>query len=142
MNQVRKASLGNKNAIQHGVYAAKRTIKKRGKRGIDKRTRAGKDAVRWEAAIIQDLGGADNVSTMKMAVIDAGKLKRHLLQVGIAYLFSHPEKIINSRKRSFSPIVLQLTSLAESFEKSMVIVGLERKSREIDLAKALAGAGA
>lgn len=68
-------------------------------------------SVKWCAELIADLRGANAVSTQQLAIVDlAGKQK--LVFIGIdTWLFTQPS-LINARKRSVIPVVLQRQQLA------------------------------
>ncbi len=66
----RGAPKGNRNAEKAGLTKLKAAVKELGGRSIDKRTSVGKALARWRTDLLQDLGGADVVSTQKVAVIE------------------------------------------------------------------------
>jgi len=129
----RGAQKGNRNALKHGYYKQKGAIKRRGTKAIDLRTREGKDLVAWERGMIKDTGGLEALSEMRRDVIEAEKLKHFLLQVGTKWFFSHPEAVVNARKRTFNPLVWELVTLADKHERGMLLVSdpkLDKKVRE------------
>ena len=62
----RGAPKGNKNRETHGIVTLRNRVKRRVRKGrsfIDRRSHSGRNALEAQAGLIEDLGGADHVST-------------------------------------------------------------------------------
>jgi hypothetical protein len=80
---------------------------------------------KWRGELIADLGGADAIITQQLAIIDLADKKKVLLDSIELWLLSQPS-LINARKRSVIPGVLQRQQLADSVPKYLAELGLER----------------
>ena len=75
-----------------------------------------------------DLGGNDAISTQQLAIIDLAGKQKLLLDSIDTWLLSQPS-LINSRKRSVIPVVIQRQQLADALAKYMAMLGLERRHK-------------
>ena len=66
---------------------------------------------KWRAELIADLGGNDAISTQQVAIIDLAGKQKLLLDSIDTWVLSQPS-LIDSRKRSVIPVVLQRQALA------------------------------
>jgi len=83
---------------------------------------------KWLAELIADLGGDDSVSTQQLAIIDlAGKQKLLLASID-TWLLSQPS-LINARKRSVIPVVLQRQALADGLAKYLAQLGFSADTK-------------
>src|SRR6185295_20309091 len=73
------APKGNHNAQAHGLTVLKRAVNGLGNRVIDRRTTLGKSLAKWRADLIEDLGGPDEISTQRSALIDLAVKSKLLL---------------------------------------------------------------
>ena len=67
------APKGSQNHLVHGLAALQNEIKRRVRRGrslIDRRSKAGQNAVAVREQLIADMGGADNISAAKLVLIE------------------------------------------------------------------------
>jgi hypothetical protein len=119
---------------------AKRALQRWGERTIDRRTSQGKALSAWRDALVQDLGGEDQVSAQQLTVIDLAARTKILLDGIDAYLFQEPgahegaSRLFSKRERKLYPIVRQRQALADSLARYMSMLGLERRSKVYDLA--------
>ena len=60
----------SRNYVKHGICKLQRRQKQRRNGPIDRRTRAGKNALRVQAGLIADQGGADNITTATLVLIE------------------------------------------------------------------------
>lgn len=122
----------------HGLYTLKKAVKLLGSRVIDRRTRAGKVLAAFKDAIIADQGGVEAISTSKQELIKAA-VEVKLIKDSIAtYVISLPS-IVNRRKRSALPIVKELMDIEKIYAGLLKDIGLERRTKELDLAELLSG---
>ena len=122
------APKGNANARKHGLSTLKKAWSQLGSRVLDGRSQASVAIRKWRAELIADLGGADAVSTQQLAIIDLAGKQKLLLDSIDTWLFSQPS-LINARKRSVIPVVLQRQQLADGLSKYLAQLGLERRHR-------------
>jgi hypothetical protein len=122
------APIGNGYALKHGFQPLKAAVNKLGARAIDKRTALGKSLARWREDLVADLGGLDNISTQQSTLIDLTVKSKLLLDSIDAWLLTQPS-LINKRKRSLIPVVLQRQTLADGLARYLAQLGLERRRK-------------
>ena len=106
----------------------KRAVNGLGNRVIDKRTATGKALAKWRADLIADLGGDDAISTQRVALIELAVKSKLLLDSIDTWLLTQPT-LVNVRKRSLIPIVLQRQTLADGLARYLTQLGLERRHK-------------
>jgi hypothetical protein len=73
----------------HSMSVLKRAIDEvasRGRKVIDTRTRLGKELMRWRGELVADLGGAEQLSTQQLALVDISMRTKLLLDSVDAWL--------------------------------------------------------
>ncbi|HJT20008.1 MAG TPA: hypothetical protein VJ746_06035 [Nitrospira sp.] len=113
-----------------GLYAAKAALKQFGDRAIDGRTGVAKALDAWRSELIADLGGKGEVSAMELSIIDMATKTKLLLDSLDVWLLQQ-SSLINSRKRSVYPVVLQRQQLADALARYMKDLGLERRAKPV-----------
>jgi hypothetical protein len=116
---------GNRNAQTHGLTILKRAVNGLGNRAIDKRTTTGRELARWRNDLINDLGEQDAISTQQMALIDLAVKSKLLLDSVDMWLLVQPS-LINVRKRTLLPVVIQRQALADALARYLSQLGLKR----------------
>jgi hypothetical protein len=125
---------------RHGLTTLKYAVRKLGRRTIDGRTTVGKALQEWRTALVADLGGRDAVSAQQQeAILDLAVKTKFLLDSIDAWLLTQPT-LINARKRTVFPVVLQRQQLADALARYMVQLGLARRRVAVDLAQAFSKA--
>jgi hypothetical protein len=114
-----------------GMRALKARVAIRGLAAIDRRTHAAKGLLSWRDDLISALGGAENASPMKLAIIEQATRAKLILDHVDAYLLSQ-ESLLNRRSKRILPIVLERTKLAEHFVKLLAQLGLERQAKKVE----------
>jgi len=64
---------GSQNGLSHSIVAFKNDVRRRSRRGrslIDRRTRAGQNALAVRRQMLIDMGGESNLSTAKLMLIE------------------------------------------------------------------------
>ncbi len=122
---------------RNGLTRLKAAVRGLGSRVIDRRTTLGKALVEWRDELIQDLGGLDAVSTQEKAVVELAVKTKLLLDSIDAWLLSQPS-LVNARRRTLLPVVVQRQQLADALARYMSMLGLKRRRERLDLAQALA----
>jgi len=113
---------------KHGLTTLKRAVNGLGNRVIDKRTATGKALAKWRSDLIADLGGEDAISTQRVALIDLAVKSKLLLDSIDTWLLTQPT-LVNVRKRSLLPVVLQRQTLADGLARYLTQLGLERRHK-------------
>ena len=113
---------------KHGLTTLKKAVRVLGGRAIDRRTALGRALEDWRHGIIQDLGGVDQTSTQQRQVIDLAVKTKLILDSIDAYLVKQPS-LVNHRKRTVLPVVLQRGQIADSLARYMTQLGLEKKAK-------------
>jgi hypothetical protein len=125
------ARKGSQHALTHGLTTLKRAVNGLGNRLIDRRTATGKALAKWRADLIHDLGG--DVSTQQSAIIDLAVKSKLLLDSIDVWLLTQPS-LINMRKRSLLPVVVQRQQLADGLVRYLTTLGLNRTAKDADIA--------
>jgi hypothetical protein len=120
------APIGNTNRQKHGLVMLKQAVKGLGGRVIDKRTTLGKSLMKWRADLVADLGGADAISTQQSALVDLAVKSKLLLDSIDAWLLTQ-KSLVNIRKRSLIPVVMQRQTLADGLARYLGQLGLQRQ---------------
>ena len=134
MNETKPYAKDPLSYTKHGIKTLKRAVRVLGDKAIDRRTRMGKALALWRTDLIRDLGGT--VSTQQSSLIDLAVKTKLMLDSVDAWILQQPS-LINKRKRSILPVVMQRTTLADSLARYLMTLGLERRSRDLDLTDAL-----
>lgn len=113
---------------KHGLVTLKQAVKGLGGRVIDRRTTLGKSLTRWRSDLIEDLGGSDNISTQQSALVDLAVKSKLLLDSIDTWLLTQPT-LINARKRTLLPVVLQRQTLADGLARYLTQLDLERRHK-------------
>jgi hypothetical protein len=111
---------------RHGLQPLKVRVKVRGLGAIDRRTAVARALPTWRSELVQDLGGPDGVSAQKRALLDLAYQTKLLLDSVDAWLLEQPT-LINARRRTVLPVVLQRQQLADALSRYLQALGLERR---------------
>jgi hypothetical protein len=115
---------------RHGLNALKARVTVRGLQAIDMRTAAAQSLIAWRNELLAALGGPENVSPQKMAVVDAVTRTRLYIDHADAWLMSQ-ESLVNRRKKSLVPVLKERMTLVDSMARLLSQLGLERQQRAI-----------
>jgi hypothetical protein len=91
---------------------------------------AGAALAEWRASIVADLGGAESVSTMEMAIVEMACRSHLLLSSVDRYLLSLPCPV-NRQRHTLFPVVLQRDQLANSLARNLERLGLQRRAKQL-----------
>jgi hypothetical protein len=114
----------------HGHYTLKRAVKELGSRAVDRRTSVGKALEHWRAELVADLGGTDAVSTQQKALIDLCVRTKLLLESLDAWCLKQPS-LVNSKRRSVYPALMQRTQLSDALARYLGALGLQRRAKPV-----------
>lgn len=118
---------------KHSMTVLKRAIDEvadRGRKVIDKRTKLGRELMRWRGELVADLGGAEQLSTQQLALVDISMRTKLLLDSVDAWLLRQPS-IIDKRRRQLFPVVQQRTALADALARYLGTLGLARQAKNV-----------
>src|SRR5262245_25241547 len=132
------APKGNQYRRTHGLHSLKKAWSQLGNRAIDGRSAAGVAIRKWRRDLIADLGGADAVSTQRLALVDLAVKSKILLDSIDAWLLSQPS-LVNARTRSLIPVVPQRQTLSDGLARYLSQLGLERRHKVKTLNEILNG---
>src|SRR5262245_19459612 len=130
------APKGNQYRRKHGLNSLKKAWSQLGNRAIDGRSPAGVALRKWRRDLIADLGGDDAVSTQQLALVDLAVKSKLLLDSIDTWLLT-PPTLVNARKRSLIPVVLQRQTLADGLARYLSQLGLVRRHKVKTLAEVL-----
>jgi hypothetical protein len=114
----------------HGVHGLKRAIKTLGARSIDRRTTVGRHHAEWRGNLIDALGGVQELTPQKIALIDEVVLTKLILDSINAWIVSQPT-LINKRSRSVITAVRDRSGLVSVLRMLLGDLGLERKATRV-----------
>jgi hypothetical protein len=120
---------GRQKHQMHGLYALKGALMRVGYRVVDGRTSTGKALAKWRAELIRDIGG--DPSTQESAIIDLIVKARLMLDSVDAWLLRQPT-LVNARKKSLFPVLMQRQTLADSLVRYLTALGLARRAKDVD----------
>lgn len=121
-----------------GLFTLKRALIDLGSRAIDGRSSVGVALRKWKADLIQDLGGADLISTQQETLIELAVRSKIMLDSIDAWLLTQPT-LINARKRTLLPVVLQRQTLADGLARYLSQLGPQRQRKVKTLHDLLTG---
>jgi hypothetical protein len=114
---------------KHGLTTLKKAVRVLGGRAIDRRTAIGRALEDWRQGLLNDLGGIDHTSTQQRQLIDLAVKTKLIVDSIDGWLLKQPS-LVNHRKRTVLPVVLQRQQLADALGRLMTQLGLERKVRQ------------
>ncbi len=79
---------------------------------------------------MQDLGGAEAISTQQRAVVDLAVKSKLILDSIDNWLLQQPS-LINLRRRALLPVVIQRQQLADGLLRALEKLGLERRAKPV-----------
>jgi hypothetical protein len=109
----------------HGHYALKRALLQGGTKAINHRLSVIKELIEWCDNLVADLGGKDNVSVQQEALIEMTSRSKLMLNSLDNWLLSQPS-LINRKKKSLIPIVLQRKVIADGLLRLLKELGIAR----------------
>ncbi len=112
---------------RHGLHALKVAVQVRGLSAIDARSSAAQGLLAWRRELIQDLGGAANLSAQKQALIELAVRSRLYVDHVDAFLLGQ-SSLLNKKKKSIIPALAQRQSLVDCLARLLQQLGLERQA--------------
>jgi hypothetical protein len=105
-------------------------VKARGTQAVDRRTVAYKAVKEWREALITALGGETEVSPQRATLIELATRTRLYLDHVDAFILEQ-KTLVNRRKKIIFPIVLQRQQLADSLQRMLITLGLDRLPKPV-----------
>jgi hypothetical protein len=112
---------------RHGLNSLMAQVKLRGLHVIDRRTAAARALITWRAEPVADLRGKSALSAQQRALVETAVRTRLFLEHLDAWLLGQPS-LINARRRTVLPVVLQREQLADALSRYLQALGLERRT--------------
>src|SRR5689334_18367805 len=110
----------------------KRAIKELGTKAIDRRTALGKALASWRESLVRDLGGEDSLTTQQLGIVDLAIRTKLMLDSIDSWILGQPS-LIDLNRQGLIPVIRERTQLADSLARYLYQLGLERKSKTLDL---------
>jgi hypothetical protein len=129
MNIARGAAK-DKDKARVGLHQLKARIQLKGLNSIDRRMGAARSLLQWRAAVVADMGGEENLTAAKRAVIEEATRTKAYLDHVDAFLLSL-ESVIDRKSRKLRPIVDARMRIGEHLMKQLDRLGLERVPKPV-----------
>ena len=124
--------------LKSGIYTLRKAVLTLGKRALPPRSTAlGRALHEWRTSLIADLGGVDTISTRQLALVDLAVRTKLLVDSVDAYVLGMPSPV-NRQRRCLHPVVRERASLVGQLQSILRDLGLERRTKALDLAAELA----
>lgn len=115
---------------RNGLHALMGRVKAHGIEALDGRSMAVRAAKAWRTALLNDLGGQENISTQRLAIVDLAVRAKVCLDMIDGWLMSQ-DSLVNKRRKALIPAVKERQVLADSLSRLLQQIGLERQPRPI-----------
>jgi len=112
------------------MKALKGKIQLRGLAVVDRRTSGARHLIAWRDELVTALGGSENVSPQRAALIELCVRQKAVLDHIDAFLLEMPT-LINVRQKKLVPLVEQRTRLADHLARLLGQIGLERVPKPV-----------
>jgi len=84
----------------------------------------------WQGNLIADLGGEENLSTQKRTLVDIATRTKLFLSHLDSWLIEQGS-LVNFKRRTVFPVLLQRMQLADSLMRNLAMLGLERQAKPV-----------
>ena len=102
----------------------------RGLEAIDKRSSAARALFDWRRDLVADLGGEQAVTAQQRALVEI--ITRTMLYLNHLDAFLMQQKrLVDRKKKTVLPVLLQRQQLADSLSRHLVALGLERRAKPV-----------
>lgn len=115
---------------QHGLYALQGALRTMGNQDgwVEALGPVGDELRVWQASIMADLGGEENISAMERSIVELAT-KTHLLLASVDRFLLEQPSLVNKSRRQLFPVVLQRQQLADALARYMGQLGLKRRAK-------------
>jgi hypothetical protein len=116
----------------HGMYALERVLDPLTDRNswLQELGEIGDALKQWEQAIVDDLGGEENLSSMERSIVSMAT-KTHLFLTSVDQFLLEQPSLVNKSRRQLFPVVLQRQQLADALSRYMNQLGLKRRAKQV-----------
>ena len=118
----------------HGLYSMRRTLAVLTTRRLDGRSAVAVAVRRWKEDVRRDLGG--DLTKAQETLLELAAQSWVIVSSLDDWISRQPSLV--TKKRTLLPVVLQRAQLAEGLARHLERLGLERKTKTLDLAAELA----
>lgn len=118
------------NRQTHGLHTLMRGVKANGIEALDGRTVAVKAVTAWRTALLADLGGEANVSTQRLAIVDAAVRTKLFLDHVDCFLMQQ-ESLVNKKRKSVIPALRERQVLVDCLSRLLAQLGLQRVPKAV-----------
>jgi hypothetical protein len=116
---------------RHGLTPAKKAVRKYGTGALDQRTTEARELARWKAALVEDLGGVDVISTQQETLIELAARQIVLLHLIDNWVFAAPEqRVFRKRSKTVYPLTKERQRIADALARYMAQLGMDRRARK------------
>jgi hypothetical protein len=119
---------GRRSYSRHGLTSLKARVMVRGLASIDLRTSAAQALLTWKKQLLIDLGGEENLSAQRQALIDLAVRTRLFVDHLDSYLLAQ-ESLVNKRKKALIPALRERQVLTDSLARILSLLGLDRVAK-------------
>jgi hypothetical protein len=97
---------------------------------LDQRSSGARALLDWKRDLIADLGGEGAVTAQQRALVEITTRTKLYIDHLDAWLIQQ-KSLINLKKRTVLPVLLQRQALADSLARHLQALGLERRARPV-----------
>ena len=115
---------------KHGLTTLMRRVKANGMSAVDGRTVAARAVLQWKSELLAALGGVESVSPQRLALVEMAIRTRLFVDHLDAWLMQQGS-LINRRKKTLLPVVMQRQTLCDSLARLLGQLGLDRQARPV-----------
>lgn len=109
---------------------------------IDRRSPAARELMCWQAGLVSDLGGDDQITVAQRTIIELATRTKLLVDYLDGWLIQQ-RTLVNYKKKQVLPVLMQRQQLADALARYMQTLGLERRAKPVpDLSSYLASVSA
>src|SRR5215510_950344 len=119
---------GSRSRLTHGLKSMKNALIRSKQVRLDMRFRLGRALVRWRLDLVQDLGGEDCISTQQAALIELCVRNKLMIDTIDNWILSQPN-LVNKKKKTVLPVVLQRCQIADGLARYLSQLGLHRRHK-------------
>lgn len=113
----------------HGAAIMRRTLRALTTRQLDGRSAVAVAVKRWKQDVEQDLPGGGDLTRAQQTLVEAAAQK-WLIASTLADYIARQGSLV-SKRRAVAPVVLQYLQVADSLERTLSRLGLERRARDV-----------
>ena len=115
---------------RHGLGMVKAKVMLLGLASVDRRTAAAQSLIAWKSELLRDLGGIENISAQRMALIEMATRTR-LVVDHVDHWILAQHSLINKRKKALLPVLQQRQALVDSLARLLNQIGLDRQEKPV-----------